>query len=598
MTKYLNKLAGPSVPLETMPYIQQKFNTDDREQPDNMPIYNVLLLGQAQSGKSTLLEAIKQYGNPSHVPDLGRIGLGNKAHTEEPYIEEIVTCLPSYRVFETNRHVRQEIEVEPYLQARKFKDFKSLLKRSDLEVMSESNTSFARFRIIDTPGLDDTEGRDVEYLGRIFSAISSLSHLHLVVITDSPGAIFAPGYLTALDTYAKVFSTMHGLMTLVTTKLPYKEQHPGRTDTPLFDAKLEQRAKIISGIMGRRFPSFKIDCNFQKNQPFHICLTRNTIRDILNTATIKTPVALKMRVQKTPVMKAVDQIVFDDYQIYIADLQHKCKLLDLADQLRLEIIQIESDIATKHKELQPIDTDELLHLYEVRFLQDWEHLYVIRPTKLRYSTYDYSIGASSAQYSAVEILTNQIEDSGETVEKIEEKGREEDGFVIDDIRCTQSAVEIMKESGGKGHRYWSVLFRRKSYEKGKYHAILSIRSRNKHRALIDRLKQEIKKLEEELEERKRLRTERLIELKLQGIPETTAVDPKAFQSLNDRLSFYRAMMDATKGWSLGLESFIERAVSGIYRGGPGKSCSVALEQFLSDKIGFDPKNHSTYRGLK
>ncbi|KAF9311646.1 hypothetical protein BG003_007174 [Podila horticola] len=643
MTKILNKLPGyhSGLPETQLPLIQQKINTDSMEQHGDMPIYNVLLIGQSQSGKSTLLEAIKQYANTEYKADLTRIGGGNIAHTSEPRIEEVVTCLPSYKIFETNHFGRQEIDLERFIEEKKFDDFKALLKRrKGLEVTAEGSASFSRFRIIDTPGLDDSQGRDVEILGRIFSTLSSLGHLHLVVITDSHTAILAPGYQAALQTYSTLFSTMHGLMTFVMTNIPNKQRHPDRQKSSGLYDKLEKRAEIISGIMGRRFPSFKIDCDLQEKRPFHIYLMRNVIRDILSTATIKTPVALKMQVRKTPRMKQADEIVYRNYADFFAGLQLNFEVLDSADRLRLEIIQKESEIAIKEDELQAIDTDELLHLYEVRFAQDWEHFYIIKPTILQYSTYDYSIGVSSSAYSSVEIMTNLasdemkvdedlveekgkeadeelvegVEEKGkeadeelveeiekgkeadeELVEEIEEKGKEADGCAIDMVRVTHSAVNISEDLGGKGHKYWRVRFQRKSYKKGHYHAILSIKSCNKYRTRIDSLKLEINRLKEELEKLKQDRSRRVTELEFQGIPLTTAVDPKVYQSLHDRLSIFRKMMAATEGWNLKLGVFVELALSGVYSGGSSQADSDALERFWADKLGFDPSNHSTFR---
>ncbi|KAG0282389.1 hypothetical protein BGZ96_000533 [Linnemannia gamsii] len=66
--------------------------------------------------------------------------------------------------------------------------------------------------------------------------------------------------------------------------------------------------------------------------------------------------------------------------------------LDSVDQLRLNISDKESEITSRKDILQDIDTDVLLHLHEARFEQDWGHFHIIRPTYLRYSTYDCDIG--------------------------------------------------------------------------------------------------------------------------------------------------------------------------------------------------------------
>ncbi|KAF9274898.1 hypothetical protein BGZ68_000273 [Mortierella alpina] len=596
---FFNRLTGnrSESSAALMPFIQQIQRTNGRDRLRDVPTYNVLLIGQSQSGKSTFLEAIQQYEDPRYIVDSSRIGRGNIAHTTEPRVVEIETCLPAYKVYEANQEGRQEIDMKHYLEETVLDDFKALLRRQEgLEVTAESSTSCSRFRIIDTPGLDDSDGRDVEILGRIFSVIAKLGHLHLVVITDSHKALLAPGYKAALKTYSTLFSTMHGLMVFVGTHISNKYQHAGLKNSE-FNTQLTERTDIISDIMGRSFPQFKIDCNLKERRPFHICVTRNTIRDILHTATIKTAVKLDMKVHKTVAMKEVDEIVYKRYTDYVTGLQRHCKVLDAAERLRIEIDQQKSVIDSKEDELLTIDTDELLHLYEVRFAQDWEHFYIVKPTLLQYSTFDSSIGASYSRYPAVEILTRlygeKTELDGETIDKFEEKGAEEDGCVIDKVLTLHSGVDVMEESGGEGRKVWKVLFKRKSYVKGHYHAVLSIKSRNKYRTRIDSLRLEISRLKEELEILEQALDRRLIELELQGVLTAPHGDPRLYQSLSYRLPIFRRVMDATKSSNLKLEVFIELAKSGAYRGGSSTAKAEALEKFWAHKLKFDPNDHST-----
>lgn len=236
-------------------------------------------------------------------------------------------------------------------------------------------------------------------------------------------------------------------MIFVMSNISYKHQHPGRNDSDLI-AKLKDREDRISAIMGRRFPSFRIDCDLREYRPFHICITRNTIRDILRTATIKTAVKLDMEVHKTVAMKEVDEIVYKRYAEYVTSLERQSELLNAAQRLTIEINRQKFVIGSKEDELQTIDTDDLLHLYEVRLAQDWEHRYIIKPTLLQYSTFDASIGASSLRYPAVEILAwlkgEKAAVDGETIDKFEEKGAEEDGCVIDKVLTLHSGVDVMR----------------------------------------------------------------------------------------------------------------------------------------------------------
>jgi len=65
-----------------------------------LPTYNILLLGPSQAGKSTFLEYVKQYANPSYTIDDKRIGNGNVSHTQDPHVEVVTTDLPIYTLYE------------------------------------------------------------------------------------------------------------------------------------------------------------------------------------------------------------------------------------------------------------------------------------------------------------------------------------------------------------------------------------------------------------------------------------------------------------------------------------------------------------------
>ncbi|KAI8349799.1 hypothetical protein B0O80DRAFT_501130 [Mortierella sp. GBAus27b] len=103
---------------------------------DKVPVFNILLLGSTQSGKSTFLEYARQYAGLSHKIDEKFIGGCNEPYTREPRAE-----------------VPGSLKVQ--------------------------------FQIIDTPGLNNTQDNDLAIIARTLSCLAEVDCLHLVIIMDS-----------------------------------------------------------------------------------------------------------------------------------------------------------------------------------------------------------------------------------------------------------------------------------------------------------------------------------------------------------------------------------------------------------------------------
>ncbi|KAF9201076.1 hypothetical protein BGZ59_002928, partial [Podila verticillata] len=56
--------------------------------------YNVLILGETQSGKSTLIQYMRKYANPSVKINTDALGTGFLSHTTKVDITTITTNLP------------------------------------------------------------------------------------------------------------------------------------------------------------------------------------------------------------------------------------------------------------------------------------------------------------------------------------------------------------------------------------------------------------------------------------------------------------------------------------------------------------------------
>ncbi|KAF9944650.1 hypothetical protein BGZ65_011763, partial [Modicella reniformis] len=326
------------------------------------------------AGKSTFIESAKLYADPSYVVNDDRIGIGNESHTQGVHVEEVTTSLPIYRLYDLNDS--RELDTS---QIKDEKAFKTLLVREDdLELRAEEvpGSKLVRFRIFDTPGLDDTNGNDIQNIARIFSALATVNTFNLIIIVDSHYVPLIPSQKSAFATYFDLFQEWKDLLTIVHTHVPNRHRYPG-VNTKL-DDKLSERSMFFNQTLGREIPSKRIDCNLEEAGPAHIWLTRNTIREILEIATVKIPVTReRTHVHKLQMMTAIDDIVHRRYEGKL-DPAHKA-----CDSLRKlsEAAQLALKIEDTKREITRIN--ELLRQYDM-FRQHWVKSGVLQEVLLDY----------------------------------------------------------------------------------------------------------------------------------------------------------------------------------------------------------------------
>ncbi|KAG0011604.1 hypothetical protein BGZ82_002949, partial [Podila clonocystis] len=115
--------------------------------------YNILFLGETQSGKSTLIESLKKYADPDCVVNRENIGDSIFSLTKDVIVTKIATASPAYYITEAEKRVDYgdfiKGDTEDYEDA--LDDRKTYrLQREDTK--NEPVT----FNLIDTPGLNNT----------------------------------------------------------------------------------------------------------------------------------------------------------------------------------------------------------------------------------------------------------------------------------------------------------------------------------------------------------------------------------------------------------------------------------------------------------
>ncbi|KAF9957277.1 hypothetical protein BGZ65_002151 [Modicella reniformis] len=511
--------------------------------------YNILLLGPSQAGKSTFLESVKLYADPTYVVKKQYIGLGNKSHTQFVREEVVTTSLPIYNLYEPDEDNR-EFDIFRSIVGKARNGIRNLLNRDEnlnLRAEKDPRSTTIRFRFFDTPGLDDTNGNDIQNIAHILPILNQAKEFHLIIVVDRHQIPMLPSQTAAFRTYFELFEELKDLVTIVHTNVPHIDQFL-RT----YDEKLSERLRFFNQIIGHDVPSSRIDCDLNETGPVHVCLRQNVIREILKVAMIKTPVVIsKTHVCKLKMMTEVDDIVRRRYKDKLTSVRKASisqEKLNEAAQLELEIEDTKREIRIRNERIRQHDTDGLVHLYEHRLEGIWFCLMLL------YKEREHILELPDQEYT------------------------------IHSVREDSQGVVIENRSGGRNETHWKVKIRPitgflRFYS---YHVILSTTKRTKHRQEIENWKAELDDLNDKLERQSRRHIVMIVtaELSAGGSSETL----EKLKSLEDK---YSMVLEHTRARTLPIDTFMDLANAGVYQGTDIVRKSEALENFLAEKFGIE-----------
>ncbi|KAF9092336.1 hypothetical protein BGX27_001856 [Mortierella sp. AM989] len=417
--------------------------------------YNVLLLGETQSGKSTFVEAVRKYADQDIEVNESAIGSGYGSHTTTVNITPVTTDLPDYFVVKAtpkngagcDEPIKVDYGEFPNIQG--VDDYEdSLNQRRGIRMdRGPKKDEKICFNIIDTPGLNATNGEDELHVEKIFSALIKSKEIHLVLITISFGP-FSQGFKDAIKCYVDMFPDFNGIMVFVHTHIDYKSLHPRCTK---FAKSFKEKMSGLYKIMGRdTVPYFKIDCDLFTKKPIRNCITQNTIQKILQLAMFNNPVIMNQTVvNKTRKMRDIDYLLKDKYEATISVIERTLRFKNkeegdlLADifQLEADIIKMQVERTLRKEFLRRNDAVGLELLYEKRF------------------------------------DTGTMDNTTNKGMSMELKKQE---FVIDQVKLLERNVHIVHHDGGEKERSWSVLFEPTSHQDCVLHAKLYVTRSNRY----------------------------------------------------------------------------------------------------------------------
>jgi GTPase SAR1 family protein len=360
-------------------------STHMRSMPRSSDPLTVLVIGPSQNGKTTFINRIIQLA-VNEVP-FGKEGDGNFKCTTKCGIYDLAIPLTDY--FLRDKATGKEYDVPDITDEEEILKDAWWRKQTALKYGIEPcrpNAPTVSIRLIDTPGLDDSEGKDFENMSDVLETLNQLAkspmrwerRIHAVVLVYNSQSPFSYSFQSIIKDYHRCMPNLFGGLSVVNTNfsiahLASKRQHLVRDK--LLGSGESARAKVLRTrtedfrkIVGDGLSPthFFIDNKPKARLAYDELLSRNAIFDIVSFwATAKPMPISQMRLIKTPTMQAIDKRIQSYLQTaseaWTVELKSARRNASDRDAFRSTLKQrkeeLENRIARLQADLDLIDND-------------------------------------------------------------------------------------------------------------------------------------------------------------------------------------------------------------------------------------------------
>ncbi|KAG0097233.1 hypothetical protein BGZ93_003189 [Podila epicladia] len=334
---------------------------------------NILLIGDVQSGKSSLVETMKLYADPTYLIDHDRINRSVLYSTEgnvriTSFLSELPTVeIRKLQVIDGSHDLVDFEGKSKTLSEEDFNDFlKQTAKDISVHVVTQESPKQYRFNIYEGPSLNESAENFEKNIYCIHKTIAeSKKEFHQVLFALAPGPITS-AIRTTLRVCSDVFSDLNSLFSFVHTKIDYSRLHVSNKQ---FREFVQERQRILwkeiheqqlhkqqgtnsrlntQQSMQSSLEPFLIDCDLQKKWPIRHAKTQNVVREILAAAVGQTePVAMASALmRKTPRMIAIDTslkwTIKDEFQSAKAAIVENSHI---QNSLMSDLVKLDENIA-------------------------------------------------------------------------------------------------------------------------------------------------------------------------------------------------------------------------------------------------------------
>lgn len=256
----------------------------------NLQTINILLIGDAQSGKSYLVESMKLYVDPLSISTVELIAKGENGAADEIISGcSFVADMHTIEILKAEKACDHRIiNIKQEAESMSVQEFAELLAMGHGAISTRINRSSMsrryQFSIFEVPSWQEDVDSLTNKAAAIRRAVSeSDKEIHQVLVTLGPEAI-TNSTRTVISTLFNMFPAITPLLSFVHTKVYYPNLHASNT---YFHSSVNAKKVELQELIRSDPPIFKIDSNLYMNRPVQRAITLNTIHDIL-LAAIKT----------------------------------------------------------------------------------------------------------------------------------------------------------------------------------------------------------------------------------------------------------------------------------------------------------------------
>ena len=261
---------------------------------DGDPTINVLVTGECQQGKSTLIRQLAQYANISNL-QIG-IGSGSVRCTTEVGNYEMAVTLREYQLIDSNDQI---------IANRKYSDLVKLRPEQAKVVEIQSATAAGyRFRFIDTPGMNDTFGEDFSIMSRILSRAADLGHINALVYVRSVESGFGSSFQQFFNYIRKSMPSLCNGLIIVHSRYTVDRVEELLDDNQRLD---EIRRQAFEATTHLELQHFFMDNDPDPTSPFAVLQSLNEVYRLLLHISSQRPLPVQnIMLLKTDAMRHLD----------------------------------------------------------------------------------------------------------------------------------------------------------------------------------------------------------------------------------------------------------------------------------------------------
>ncbi|KID81315.1 hypothetical protein MGU_11314 [Metarhizium guizhouense ARSEF 977] len=287
---------------------------------------NVLIIGPTQNGKSTLINRIRNLADHGDT-ESARVGNGMTSLTTRCNVYDLHVPITKYKLVDMNNFTDINI---PDDEGKLF-ELDGIWDNQDMDVQPiDQNAPRLHVRLIDTPGLDDSRGRDKD-MQNIWTVLKFLTataesetpwdrYISTILFVCNANKAFSSDFQEIFKYYKQCMPNLFGSLAIINTHFSIDKWHqkytrwiPSQLSNVGHTAKddvIQARRASFLDTLGINPQHFFIDSKPRARFPFEEVVSRNDLSEIITFLSFKDPMPIaQMRLVKRGPWMAVDWLL-------------------------------------------------------------------------------------------------------------------------------------------------------------------------------------------------------------------------------------------------------------------------------------------------